>query len=171
MRKWPLLCCLIMVLMGSFLNAQEGMNNEKMAQVFKNYAETIEGEPGAWQLIYQERILLVITDEPNNRMRIFTPIVEETDIPQDEMRKMLIANFHTALDAKYSIYNGFVISTFTHPLQELTEEQLVDAMKQVVSLADTFGTTYSSTEFIFGGQEAPPEEKRLNKSPSKEKRS
>ena len=144
------------------------MDNKKMEKIFKNKSERVDGERGNWQLIYRERILLVLTDQDHNRMRIFTPVVEEQDIDAGIMRKMLSANFHSALDAKYSLYNGFVISTFTHPLKELTAEQLIDAMNQVVTLADNFGTTYSSTELIFGAEE---EEKKINKSPSKEKRS
>ena len=151
------------------------MDNQKMGEIIKENAFEIEGEPGAWQLIYQERILLILTDETNNRMRIFTPVVDEENIDEEEMRKMLMANFHSALDAKYSLYNGFVISTFTHPLQELTATQFIDAMDQVVRLADTFGSTYSSTELIFGGEaeEAPEseEDKRINQSPRTNKKS
>jgi hypothetical protein len=153
--------------------AQPNMDNKQMEAIFKKEADLVEGEAGAWQLLYLERILLVLTDETNNRMRIFTPILEEKSIGETEMQKMLSANFHSALDAKYSLYNGFVISTFTHPLRELTPDQLRDAMKQVVNLADTFGTTYSSTDLLFGAddQEEEPEEKKLNISPRNGKKS
>lgn len=140
-----------------------------MGKIFSETVDRVDGEVGAWQLLYKERILLVLTDEANNRMRIFTPIVEEAEINTSEMRNMLRANFHSALDAKYSIYNGLVISVFTHPLKELTEPQLLDALSQVVNLANTFGTSYSSTELIFG---APAEkDKRVNESPTKGKKS
>ena len=107
---------------------------------------------------FNDHILLVITDERNNRMRVFTPIVEEGDASPAQMARMLKANFHSALDAKYSIYEGFVVSVFTHPLRELTESQLLDAMRQVAKLAETYGTTYSSTDLIFGGEEEEEEE-------------
>jgi len=75
-----------------------------------------------------------------------------------------------------SIFEGFVISVFTHPLRELTRDQFVDAMGQVVNLAQNFGTTYSSTSLIFGGgenEEQNPEEKkkedRINKKPGQGK--
>jgi hypothetical protein len=66
------------------------------------------------------------------------------------MRILLEANFDRALDPKYSIYKGFLWSTYTHPLAELTVEQVRDALKQVVVLADNYGTTYTSTDMIFG---------------------
>lgn len=170
MRK-DVILCLLLAWVAIPLMAQERMDNAKMATIFDQEADLVEGEPGAWQVMYQDRILLVLTDEDNNRMRIFTPILEEKAIDAKEMQKMLTANFHSALDAKYSLYNGYVISVFTHPLGELSRLQLVDAMQQVVNLAETFGTTYSSTELIFGGGEAEEEEKKINQSPSKQKRS
>lgn len=171
--SWMLLVCLTTI----SLSAQ--MDNQQIGEIIKENAFEIEGEAGAWQMIYQERILLVLTDETNNRMRIFTPVVDESDINEQEMRKMLQANFHSALDAKYSLYNGFVISTYTHPLRELTKPQFVDAMNQVVRLADTFGSTYSSTELIFGSESdedqedaaVPENDKRINQSPRNNKKS
>jgi hypothetical protein len=80
---------------------------------------------------------------------------------------MLAANYHSALDAKYSLYEGFVVTVYTHPLKELTEDQLIDALKQVSTLAHTFGTTFSSTDLIFG--EEQEEDKKVNESPSGKK--
>lgn len=151
-------------------SAQEGMNNQKMDEIFQKQVQRVEGLPGSWQLFHDDRILLVLTDEAHNRMRIFSPIVEEKDIEKEHLVQMLEANFHTALDAKYSLYEGFVVSVFTHPLKELTEEQLIDAMNQVNNLAITFGTTYSSTDIIFGSGEDKKEQegdKKVNQSPSK----
>ncbi|MCB0612358.1 MAG: hypothetical protein KDC75_03600 [Phaeodactylibacter sp.] len=155
-----------------FLIAQpayaQRMDNKKMEKIFKKEAIELEGEPGAWMAYFSDRILLVITDERNNRMRVFTPIVEEEAASATQMSRMLRANFHSALDAKYSVYEGFVVSVFTHPLRELTESQLLDAMRQVAKLAETYGTTYSSTGLIFGGEE---EEEQEEESKQLEKRS
>ncbi|MCB0583069.1 MAG: hypothetical protein KDD10_27575, partial [Phaeodactylibacter sp.] len=91
------------------------MDNKKMEKIFAKEAIQVEGEPGAWMAYFNDHILLVITDERNNRMRIFTPIEEEDAASPTQMSRMLKANFHSALDAKYSIYEGFVVSVFTHP--------------------------------------------------------
>ena len=153
------------------LSAQVAMDNQRLEEVLRAEAKKIEGEPGSWMLYYSERILVVLTDVANNRMRIFTPILEETKLSATEMQRMLAANFHSALDAKYGLYEGFVVSVFTHPLAELSTPQVVDALRQVVSLADTFGTSYSSTDLIFGGDsERSKSEKRINQSPSRGKK-
>lgn len=164
--------CLAIALALIFLPAPHlyaQMSNEKLDKILRTTAEEVDGEAGVWTAYYEDRVLLMLTDESNNRMRIFSPIIAEDKIDAEQMHAMLVANFHTALDAKYSIYEGLVISTFTHPLQELTEAQVVDAIKQVVRLAETFGTTYSSTDLIFGSeQEQTPKE---GKKPGKTKKS
>lgn len=143
------------------------MTNKKMHAIFKKEATNLEGDLGAWQMEYGQYFLIAITDESANRMRLFTPIIEEEKLERGQLRKMLEANFHSALDAKYALYKETVVSVFTHPLAELTEEQLIDAMRQVVTLANTFGTSYTSTGWVFGGGF---EEPKINKSPSKDKK-
>jgi len=129
----------------------DGMNNKKMEAIFKSEAEELEGQLGNWQMLYGGSALYVLTDEKNNRMRIFTPVAEEKSLEDGQLKKMLEANFHSALDSKYSLYEGFVVSVYTHPLKELQKDQLIDAMRQVVVLSRTFGGSYSSTGLIFGG--------------------
>ena len=104
---------------------------------------------GNWHCLFKEVPIFVLTDEKANRIRIFTPVLEEKELKVGQMKAMLEANFHTALDAKYSLFEGFVISVFTHPLKEMSKEQLIDAMDQVVNLFNTFGSTYSSLNAHF----------------------
>ena len=121
---WKLsLSILLIFTLNLNLLAQEDqlMDNELMDEIIREKADRVEGEKGVWQVHLGERILLVITDESNNRMRIFTPILEEKDIEPGDLNKMLEANFHSALDAKYGLYNEYVVSLFTHPLRELTK--------------------------------------------------
>jgi len=157
-----------LLMVASLLSAQQEMTNTRIHEIFTEEADEMEGEGGVWQLSYGSRLLLIVTDSSANRMRIFTPVFEQAMMEEGQMEKMLEANFHSALDAKYSLYEGYVVSVFTHPLKELTKEQLIDAMRQVVILADTFGTTYQSTDMIFGGGQE--EEPKVNESPLKEKR-
>ncbi len=159
---------LVLILSISFsATAQKEMTNKKMHSIFKKEASSLEGDLGAWQLEYGGHLIIAITDENANRMRLFTPVLEAEKLERGQMRKMLEANFHSALDAKYSLYKELVVSVFTHPLKELTEEQLIDAMRQVVTLAQTFGTSYTSTDWVYGsGFEKP----KVNKSPSKDKK-
>jgi len=154
------------------LNLQAQMNNETMGKIITKEAPKVDGRLGNWQVLYGERIIYIVTDEKANRMRIFTPVIEEENLEEGQLKKMLEANFHSALDAKYSLYEGLVITVYTHPLKELQTDQFVDAMQQVVNLANTFGGSYSSTSVIFnpGGTEEDeqkdPKEDRTNKKPS-----
>ncbi len=143
-----------------------GMNNLKLQELIKSEVKSVEGELGAWTLEYAEKMVFVITDEKANRMRIFSPVIPEEELEKGQLRKMLIANFHSALDAKYGLYEGFVVSIFTHPLKELTNEQFIDALQQIVILNYTFGTTYQSTDMVFpGGIEKEPS--KVNEKPIK----
>lgn len=157
-----------------FLPAQEcRLDSDGVERILREQAEKMEGEGGAWLLYYRERIVFVLCDAEHNRLRIFTPITESKYVTPQEMEKMLEANFQSALDAKYGIYEDFVASVFTHPLAELTAGQLTDALQQVVTLADNFRQTYSSSDLLFGGETGGQEEeqKRINESPSGKKRS
>jgi len=157
---------LLSILIGFFavgsLSAQDKMSNKKLEKTLKKFTDEIEGESGNWQVLYKDFPLFVLTDESSNRMRIFTPILEEHELKVGQMKKMLEANFHSALDAKYSLYEGFVIGIYTHPLVELNEKQMMDAMQQVVNLSKNFGTSYTSTEVIFGqsAQSAAPKKNK-----------
>ncbi len=111
-----------------------------------------ESTPGRWKVIFMQRELFIITDELANRMRAMTPVIEEENLDSNDLKVLLEANFDRALDAKYSLYQGFLWSSFTHPLQELTVEQFKDALKQVATLADRYGDTYSSTDLVFGAE-------------------
>ena len=178
MKKYHLIPLLGFLLIANVLisqvdNLAPGMTNTRMGKLLEKEAQATEGVPGNWQVLYKDRLMLIITDESNNRMRIFSPIIAETEMESGEMKKMLEANFHSALDAKYSIYEGYAISVFTHPMKELTKEQFLDALGQVYTLAENYGTTYSSTLLIFGGgfddekdtENPKKEEKRINKKP------
>ncbi|MEM7595784.1 MAG: hypothetical protein AAF383_30500, partial [Cyanobacteria bacterium P01_A01_bin.83] len=85
--------------------------------------------------------------------------------------KMMVANFHTALDARYAISNGVVVTTFIHPLSSLQERDLLSALNQVSSLAETFGTSYTSGEVLFvpggngDGDNSPPPPPPIQSSP------
>lgn len=151
-------------------NLVHKMDNIKIGEIISKISEKVEGTPGNWNFVYGEQILFIITDEAHNRMRIFTPIAEQKEIGTEHLEKMLEANFHAALDAKYALYSGFVVSIFTHPLGELTPEQFRDAVKQVAIAGQNFGTTYSSTDLIFGGgleAEEDQKNKKVNKKPTK----
>ncbi len=113
---------------------------------------TIEQEEGNMvQYSIDELPLYLIVDETANRMRLMSPIVEEKDLKEKDLRVLMEANFDRALDAKYAIANGVLWSVFAHPLKELTKEQTIDAFNQVRNLVYNYGSSYTSTDILFGG--------------------
>ena len=95
---------------------------------------------------------MLIYDVRADRMRIISPIVATEDLKPGQLAKAMEANFHTALDARYAVSNGAVWAAFIHPLSDLTEHELRAALRQVANAKTTFGTTYSSGDLVFPGQ-------------------
>jgi len=104
-----------------------------------------------WQFTVEERMLIVVTDANAGRMRIITPIAESSALPSEALERLMQANFDTALDARYAIGQGVVWGAFVHPLDSLTTRDFASGVLQTKSLADTFGTTFSSGILNYGG--------------------
>jgi len=85
-------------------------------------------------------------------MRIIAPITEYSKLTAEQKDTVMEANFHKTLDARYASSNGILYSAYIHPMSALSETQIGDALEQVATLAATFGTTYSSGELSFGGE-------------------
>lgn len=149
------------------------MDNYKMDEIIRRVADSVEGIPGRWQFLIKDRFMIAITDANANRMRIISPVAEVNKLDEDLLKKSLTANFHSVLDAKYAISDNVLWSVFIHPLQELTETQLEDAIYQVYNANVTFGSSFSSTNLIFPGnaqqrmEEQQEEEKPVLKNKSK----
>ena len=125
------------------------MNNQGLDDIIRRTCNLNDGEHGHWKFEINDIGFICIADENYNRMRIISPIVKMENIGQKEIMNCMEANFHTALDAKYAISDGVLWAAFLHPLKELTESQVMNAISQVYSCAKTFGTTYCSSNLIF----------------------
>jgi len=141
-------------------SAQQAMNNQHLQVLIKSVAEEVQGRPGFWEFTLQEYPVTVITDERADRMRIIVPVARVGDIDSVQMKRLMQANFDSALDARYSIAKGVLWSAFIHPLSELSDHQFIDGLAQTVNLAGTFGTSYSSGALIFGGGDSKQEQGR-----------
>ena len=124
---------------------------EQMAEVIAALDSDAERNGNNWQMTLDERMILVVTDTTAGRMRIITPIAEASVLPGEAMARLLQANFDTALDARYAIANGLVWGAFIHPLDTLTVRDFASGILQTKSLADTFGTSFSSGSLNYGG--------------------
>jgi len=150
---------LLFLLLNNLIYSQN-MTNEILGEIITKEADTIVGISGNWQFVYNEIPMLCVTDASNNRMRIIAPITESSNLDEDLLLDSLTANFHSALDVKYAISKGVLWSAFVHPLKELTTEQVESALSQVYLATKTFGTTFSSTELLFGGGNLEEEEEK-----------
>ena len=112
--------------------------------------DDVDGEDGAWQFDLEGVRMACLTDTHFDRIRVIAPIVDEAEMTEEQLHAVLEANFHTALDARYATSDGILYAAFLHPLTPLTEDELRSAIDQVVSLVQTFGTTYSGGTLVFG---------------------
>ncbi|GMQ87276.1 MAG: hypothetical protein BMS9Abin08_0476 [Gammaproteobacteria bacterium] len=139
---------------------EQAMNNLRLQTLINRVAEDVDGRPGFWEFTLQGYRVSVITDERADRMRIIVPVAKAGDIDSEKMKRLMQANFDSALDARYSIAKGILWSAFIHPLSELSDHQFIDGLAQTVNLAGTFGTSYSSGALIFGGGDSKQEQDR-----------
>lgn len=135
------------------LAATAQMDNQQLEELLTLHADSIQGQSGRWQLLVKEMPMVVLTDETNDRMRIIAPIIESSKLDEGLLLDCLTANFHSALDVKYAISDGLLWSVYVHPLSPLTEMEVESAVNQVYAAAVTFGTTFSSTPLLFGGNQ------------------
>lgn len=145
-----LLVCMLCVLFSLLAEAQQ-MNQEKLYSLIESVSDSTVRTNNNIHFKYKNRMLICVTDEKANRMRIISPIAERSQLDDEILLNALVANFHTALDVKYAISDELIWSVFAHPLRELSASQVKDAIEQVYNANITFGSTYTSTGLIFPG--------------------
>lgn len=127
------------------------MDNQRLDAIICEYADAIEeASLGYWRFIYKKQVILAVTDEAHNRMRLISPVAMAKDVDDELLRVCMEANFDRALDARYAISGEYLWSAFIHPLAEVGDRQLVDSMDQVAALAANYGTTFTSSDLLFG---------------------
>lgn len=143
---------LLMLLLAALpARAHEPMTPERMFEIAQALDPEAEAAGTAMQLTIAEIPVLIIYDQAADRMRAITPIRSSDGLKAEEIERMMQANFDAALDARYSLAKGKLWSAFIHPLGALDKETLISGLGQVVNLALTYGSTYSSGAITFGG--------------------
>ncbi len=160
----------ILLLSQTFSSQSQNMNNKDLEKIIYVVSDSLKGITGNWQFVIENTLLICITDEKNNRMRIISPITREDSLSETEKQKLLEANFHTALDARYAIANDYLWAAYIHPLKELNKAQVLDAISQVYTAALTFGTTYNSTGLSFPGNKDKKDDPNENNKPKNVKK-
>ena len=117
-------------------------------------------EETAWIFALEELEVIVVYDIEADRMRIIIPIGPATDIPQEELVRLMQANFDSALDARYAIAQDTLWGVFIHPLSELSDDEFLTALGETVNIVLTYGTSYSSGLLIYGGGDSAEIQRR-----------
>ena len=131
--------------------ADHGMKQQRLEQIVKAMASDSRGEQGVVEFEYNRVLMYLISDTQHNRMRIVAPIANYSDLTREQLDAVLESNYHKALDARYAVSKDVLFSAYIHPLSEMHERQVRDAVRQVANLALTFGTDYSSGDLSFDG--------------------
>jgi hypothetical protein len=82
-----------------------------------------------------------------DRMRIMAAVSYVEDVQPDQWNSLLRASFHS--DARYAIHESTVFAVFLHPLLRLSKTEVVNALKQVATLAQTFGKRFAGGRMKF----------------------
>lgn len=127
------------------------MTPARMGAIVRGLDEQAKAFGTGWQFQVRGRQLTLIYDEKADRMRIVSPVAAAGAVDSALAMRLLQADFDSALDARYAIAQDVLWSVYLHPLSTLTDRDLVSGIAQTVTLVDTFGTTFSSGLFIFGG--------------------
>jgi hypothetical protein len=130
------------------------MNQRTLGALLPSLLADLEGKDGVWRGARADVPVYILCDEEHNRVRIMAPIGELRDLDPDFLALLLRANFDRALDAKFTMREKEIWSLFVHPLSTLADDDLGLFLDQVVTLVRNTGTTFASTELIFGLDEA-----------------
>lgn len=138
------------------------MTAERLGSLIERIDPNAQKNGNSYLFTVQDRQLQVVYDEAADRMRILTPIIPIEDLPDGLYERLLQANFDAVLDARYAIANGGIWSVFIHRLSSLTDEDFISGVAQTAIAAQTFGTSYTSGAFVFGGGDSAEINRELN---------
>lgn len=148
------LCFLLTGFMAMPVAAQESeppMTYERLGRII--FALDPDAQPSGptFQMTIAGHGVLIVTDARADRMRAMVPVRPVKGLSEDDLLRMMQANFDSALDARYAVANGMVWATFIHPLSPLQKDQFISGLGQAVNAAQTYGTLFSGGALQFGG--------------------
>ncbi len=127
------------------------MTFERLGEIIKVLDPEARVAGPAYELTIQDIPVLVIADVEADRMRAMVPIRAAEGLSNEDLLRMMQANFDSALDARYAVANGRLWATFIHPLSPLQKGQLISGIAQTVNVARTYGGLYTGGAMQFGG--------------------
>ena len=127
------------------------MTLDRVDELVRRISKDAVRDGNSWRFQYQDISIFVIADDNADRIRIISPISNAATLTEEQLFRLMQANYESALDARYAIAQGAVWSAFIHPLSELTEREFFSGMGQSVSLVVTYGKTFSSGALVYSG--------------------
>ncbi|PJI85077.1 hypothetical protein BC777_3073 [Yoonia maricola] len=144
---------IVAFLLPAYAHAQETephMTLPRMAEIVLALDPEAQLSGAGFSLTIDDIPVLIVTDVRANRMRAMVPIRSAETMTADEMRRVMQANFDSALDARYAVARGQLWGVFLHPFKELERNQFISGVAQTVNVAKTYGSLYSSGAGQFG---------------------
>ena len=127
------------------------MTGAAMTELVKSFDPEAQARGNVISFKLQEREVIIVFDEERARMRALTPIAPASLMNEAILMRMAQANYDAVLDARYAVADELVWSVFIHPLDTLQQEELISGLAQVVTAAETFGSSFTSGAMLFGG--------------------
>lgn len=122
--------------------ATPGMTVEKIEAILRGKDIELKGKPSRWEFLSDGMQFFFLTDTENNRVRIMTPLARldllrrEPGFSEIELlQEMLRANYLATGDTRLCMNKHIVWAAFLHPLDSLTERDLVGALDQLAETA------------------------------------
>lgn len=127
------------------------MTSERLDELIQRIDTDAKAGANGWEFTVDDRQVTVIYDVAADRMRIIIPITRIEVLEDKDLLRLMQANFDSALDARYAVAQDTLWATYIHPLSPLTNEQFLVGLAQTVNIVTTYGTSYNSGLFVFGG--------------------
>ncbi|MEO0751932.1 MAG: hypothetical protein AAFY25_09015 [Pseudomonadota bacterium] len=141
--------------------AEGPMTYEKLGRIIFALDPDAQPQGPGFVLNIAQVTVLVVVDPASDRMRAMVPVADVADLSEEDLMRMMQANFDSALDARYAIANNTLWSAFIHPLSPLQKDQFISALGQTVNAALTYGTLYSGGAMQFNGGDSPGIQREL----------
>lgn len=127
------------------------MTMGRLAEIVQALDPDVIARGPALEFTLDDIPVIVIADARADRMRAMVPIASVEGLTDEDLLRMMQANFDAALDARYAIANGRLWGVFIHPLSPLEKDQFLSGLVQTITVAKTYGTGYTGGAAIFGG--------------------
>jgi hypothetical protein len=129
--------------------AQAGL--DMIDGALKTIDKDVSRDGNIWRLKVGDSFVAVIADPVAERMRIMMPIAPASSVDEEKLRRLMQANFDSALDARYAVANDLVWGVFIHKLSTLGKDDFLSGLAQTITVVGNYGSSYSSGALVFGG--------------------